>query len=150
MILDLIDDLGAWAWWIGGLVLLGLEILAPGNVFVWFGVAAIVVGAGALLLDPSWQTEFIAFAILALVLVVGGRRFFAGRSEAGEEPLLNERATRLVGRIFVLGEPIVEGTGRIKIDDSNWRIAGPDAPSGTRIRVTGADGSVLSVTRADG
>ena len=31
-----------------------------------------------------------------------------------------------------------------------WRIEGPDTPSGSRVRVTGVDGAVLSVARAEG
>jgi membrane protein implicated in regulation of membrane protease activity len=45
----------------------------------------------------------------------------------------------------VLTEPIVEGSGRVAIDDSIWQVRGPDAPAGTRVVVTGADGSVLTV-----
>ena len=149
MILAWIKALGPWAWWIAGLVLLGLEIAVPGNVLVWLGVAAVLTGALALGLDVGWQIELLVFAVLALVLVVVGRRFFARASAAGEEPLLNERATRLVGTVYVLTQPIVEGRGTIRVGDANWLIAGPDLPSGTRVRVTGHDGSVLQVVKAE-
>mgnify|MGYP006185886979 CR=1 FL=1 len=49
---------------------------------------------------------------------------------------------------FVLSEPIVEGRGRIRIDDSIWQVRGPDAPAGARVVVTGADGTILNVTMA--
>ncbi|HMN86004.1 MAG TPA: NfeD family protein, partial [Bauldia sp.] len=62
MILDWIRSLGPWTWVIVGIVLLGLEILAPGNVFVWMGLAALVVGALALGLDVAWQFELLIFA----------------------------------------------------------------------------------------
>lgn len=145
MILDFIDDLGAWAWWVGGAILLAVEILAPGNVFVWFGIAAVLTGTAALVADIAWQYQLIAFAVLSIGLVLVGRRYF-GRSGASEEPLLNERATRLIGQIYVLGEPIVGGNGRIRIDDTIWRLTGPDLPSGTRVRITGHDGAVLQAT----
>jgi len=145
MILDFIDDLGAWAWWVGGAILLAIEIIAPGNVFVWFGIAAVLTGTAALVTDIAWQYELLIFAVLAIVLVLIGRRYF-GRPGASEEPLLNERATRLVGRSYVLGEPIVGGIGRIRIDDTIWRLSGPDLPSGTRVRIVGHDGSLLQAT----
>ena len=150
MILAWIEALGPWAWWILGVVLLGLEIVAPGNIFVWLGIAGILTGILALGLDVGWQVELLVFAVLSLVLVVAGRRFFARAAAAGEEPLLNERATRLVGTVYVLAEPIVEGRGTIRVGDANWLVAGPDLPSGTRVRVTGHDGSVLSVERVEG
>ena len=149
MILDFINDLGAWAWWVGGAILLAVEIVAPGNVFVWFGIAAILTGAAALVTDIAWQWELVLFAVLSLVLVILGRSWF-GRPGASEEPLLNERATRIVGQSYVLGEPIVGGNGRIRIDDTVWRLTGPDLPSGSRIRITGHDGSVLTATLAEG
>ena len=150
MILEFLDDLGPWAWWVVGLVLLGLEIVVPGNVFIWFGIAGLLVGALALVVDIGWQSGLIIFAVLSLALVVTGRRFFARASESGEEPLLNERATRLVGKVYILEEPVVGGSGTIRVGDANWLIAGPDLPSGTRVRVTGHDGSVLTVARYDG
>jgi membrane protein implicated in regulation of membrane protease activity len=149
MILDFVNDLGAWAWWVGGAILLAIEIVAPGNVFVWFGIAAILTGAAALITDIAWQYELVLFAVLSLVLVLVGRSWF-GRPGASEEPLLNERAMRLVGRSYVLGDPIVAGSGRIRIDDTMWLLTGPDLPSGTRVRIVGHDGSVLRVTPADG
>ncbi|SDB03386.1 NfeD family protein [Bauldia litoralis] len=148
MILDLLDDLGPWAWWIAGLVLLGLEIILPGNVFVWFGIAAILTGAVALFADFGWQVDLILFAVLSLVLVIVGRRFFARRSRS-DEPMLNRRLDGMVGRQYVLPEPIVGGVGHVRVNDANWRVTGPDLPSGTRIKVVGHDGAVLRIDRID-
>jgi len=50
-----------------------------------------------------------------------------------------------IGRIFTLEEPIVGGNGRVRIDDSVWRISGPDLPSGARVRVASTDGAMLRV-----
>ena len=76
MILSLIEQLCAWSWWILGLLLLGVEIMAPGFVFIWFGLAALVVGGVALLTTIGWQTQLILFAVLSLVMVLIGRRVF--------------------------------------------------------------------------
>jgi membrane protein implicated in regulation of membrane protease activity len=148
MIGETIEWLGAWTWFIGGVLLLILEVLAPGTFFLWFGVAAIVTGIVAMIHDFGWQTELILFAVLAVVFVVVGRRYFSYDSTRSDQPLLNERAARLIGRDFILAEPIVGGTGKLRIDDSSWRIAGPDLPSGTRVRVTGHDGALLTVAAA--
>jgi membrane protein implicated in regulation of membrane protease activity len=145
---ETIEWLGAWTWFIGGVLLLILEVLAPGTFFLWFGVAAIVTGIVAMIHDFGWQTELILFAVLAIVFVVVGRRYFSYDSKRSDQPLLNERAARLIGRDFTLAEPIVGGTGKLRIEDSTWRIAGPDLPSGTRVRVTGHDGALLTVAAA--
>jgi inner membrane protein len=146
---EMIVQLGPWAWIIGGLVLLGIEILAPGNVFVWFGVAALITGGFVFITDYGWQVDAILFVVLAVVLVLVGRRYFAKRGAVSERPYLNQRAAGLVGRTAVLDEPIVAGHGRIRIDDTTWRVVGTDLPSGTRVRIASADGAVLSVTKAE-
>ncbi|MEX0852987.1 MAG: NfeD family protein [Bauldia sp.] len=148
MIVEGFRQLGPWGWWIAGLILLALELVVPGNVFVWFGVAAILTGALALVADVGWQVELLVFVVLAAVLVVVGRRLFARDSSPGEQPFLNDRARRLVGGTYVLTQPIVDGHGQIRIDDTNWRVTGADLPSGTKIRVAGADGAVLAVEKA--
>jgi membrane protein implicated in regulation of membrane protease activity len=83
-----------------------------------------------------------------VVLVIGGRRYFAKRAKAEGDSGLNQRAARLVGSTYLLVEPIVDGSGRIKVGDSTWGVSGPDTPAGTRVRVVGADGSILRVEPA--
>ena len=148
MILDVIRTLGGWSWWILGLVLLGIEVLLPGFFFLWFGVAAILIGVSALLIDWPWQLQVVGFVVLSAITALVGRHFAGTPSGDSADPQLNVRGDRLEGRTLVLSEPIVEGRGRVKIDDTIWQVRGPDAPAGARIRVVGAEGSVLTVTAA--
>jgi membrane protein implicated in regulation of membrane protease activity len=148
MIMNLVETLGGWSWWVLGLVLLGIEVLIPGFFFLWFGIAAILIGVSALLFDLSWQLQVVGFVVLSAITAVLGRRFAGTASGETADPLLNLRGDRLEGRTFILAEPIVEGRGRVKIDDTVWQVRGPDAPAGARIKVSGADGSVLIVTSA--
>jgi membrane protein implicated in regulation of membrane protease activity len=144
---DFFQQLGPWNWVLAGLLLLVLEIFVavPGSLFLFTGISALVVGASALLFDWGWQFQLIGFAALSLILVIGGRRYFAQRARTEGDQGLNERARRLVGSTYVLVEPIVDGTGRVKVGDSTWGVAGPDTPAGTRVKVVGADGSILRV-----
>jgi hypothetical protein len=145
MILDMIADLGVWTWFIIGFLLLGLEILAPGTFFLWFAIAAILVGLADLVIDLPWQIELLSFAVLSVVFVVLGRRYFAGNKQESDRPGLNERAYSLIGRTYTLEEPISEGAGRLRIHDTVWRIDGPDTPAGTKVKIIEADGSTLKV-----
>jgi membrane protein implicated in regulation of membrane protease activity len=147
MATEMIEMLGGWTWWVLGLVLLAVEVFAPGFFFLWFGVAAILIGVSALLFDWPWQLQVLGFVILSVIAALLGRRFSRSNMDS-EDPQLNLRAGRLSGRTFVLAEPIVEGRGRVHIDDTVWQIHGPDAPAGTRIVVTGADGAILRVEAA--
>ncbi len=149
----IIGHLGPWSWHILGLLLLGLEIIAPGTFFLWFGVSALIVGTLAIFVEMSWQVETVIFLVIAFVCLFAGRRYILRNLRGGEregEPGLNQRGSRYVGREFVLGEPIRQASGRLQIDDTVWRVTGPDLPQGTRVRVVEVDGTVLRVVAAEG
>lgn len=149
MIAEMLGDLGAWSWMILGFALLGLEILVPGVFLLWIGVAAIATGLLSLLLAQAgfwnWQVQVLVFLALSLAAVFAGRRIMTGSSSDTDEPLLNRRAEQLIGRTAALEEPIVEGYGRMRIGDTLWRVKGPDAPAGARVRVVGVEHSDLVV-----
>jgi membrane protein implicated in regulation of membrane protease activity len=148
MLQDFIDQVGDWVWIIGGMLLLGLEILASGTFFLWFGISAIVVGVVALLTDISWQFQVGIFAVLAVILLVVGRRYFKNRRQDAPEVIVNERASQLIGSTYVLTQPIINGTGRIRVGDTTWMVRGSDLPSGARVKVVAVDGSRLHVEAA--
>jgi inner membrane protein len=145
----LVSELGPWNWWVLGLILLGLEILAPGTIFLWFGVSAILVGTLALFVQMSWQVSLVIFLILSFVSLIVGRRLMSRLASETGDPGLNRRGSRYVGRVLVLIEPLSQGAGKLSIDDTVWRITGPDLPAGTRVRITGLDGARLTVEQAE-
>lgn len=152
MLQDATSSLGPWSWWILGLILLAAELAAPGVFLIWIGAAAIVVGALSLMFWDtafwSWQIQFLVFAVLAIAFALAGRRFYASRKETSDEPLLNRRGESLVGRTATLSEPITEGRGRIRLDDTWWSVMGPDLPAGTRVKVVASSGRDLTVVAA--
>ncbi|TWF55092.1 NfeD family protein [Neorhizobium alkalisoli] len=152
MIESLAANLGPWTWWIVGLVLLAAELAAPGVFLVWIGLAALIVGALSLALWDAalwtWQVQLLLFGVLSIALAIIGRRFYAGRNHSSDEPMLNRRGESLVGRTAILAEPIAEGRGRIRMDDTWWPVMGPDLPAGSRVRVTEAHGRDLRVEAA--
>jgi membrane protein implicated in regulation of membrane protease activity len=62
---------------------------------------------------------------------------------------LNQRGQQYTGRIFTLDQPIVNGVGKVEVDDSSWRVKGPDLPAGTHVQVVGVDGVVFVVESAE-
>ena len=143
-----IVSLGPWSWIIGGAILFALELAAPGAFMMWLGLAAALVGLLSFLIDWPWQAQGVAFAAFALASVPLWRRF-ARRTEPDEaQPFLNRRSEALVGRVFTLEKPIVDGVGTMRINDTIWRISGPDSPAGSRVRVAIANGADLRVEPA--
>jgi membrane protein implicated in regulation of membrane protease activity len=142
-------SLGAWNWFVLGVLLLAIEILTPGSFILWLGLAALVVGALAMAIDMSWQVQFALFAVLSVVAVLLWRRFRRRSDEMTDQPFLNRRPQGLVGTVYRLDKPIVNGSGSMRVGDTVWRIAGDDTPAGARVRVTRADGAQLFVERID-
>ena len=143
--LAIAESLGPWTWWVLGIVMLGLEMLLPGTYLMWFGLAALSVGTFALIVPTTWTVQLLMFAGLSVVAVIIGRVVMNRLRDNEEDSGLNDRGARYVGRTFRLHEPIVDGAGRLNIDDTIWRVRGPDIRAGEQVRVVGADSSTLLV-----
>lgn len=140
------STLGNWNWLIFGVVLMTLELVAPGVFLFWLGLAAFLVGLLSFVFSPSWELQFLMFAAFAATAVPLWRRIARSHSAVSKtNPFLNKRADALVGRVFTLEKPIVDGSGTVRIDDTVWRIAGPDAPAGSRVKIVRAEGASLTV-----
>lgn len=146
--IELFSNLGIWNWLILGVVLMGVETFAPGVFMLWLGIAAIVVGLLSFVIAWSWQTQIIAFAILSIAMVPLWRHFSKRNEKPTDKPFLNKRSQGLVGRVFTLEKPIVDGVGTVKVDDTIWRVSGSDAPAGSRVKIIHADGASLKVESA--
>jgi len=135
-----------WHWFVLGVVLVTVEMFVPGAFFLGMGVAAVIVGV-ALWLQTSLglEAQVLIFAVLSLASVAALRHFFKRRPIKSDQPLLNRRGQQYVGRQFTLAEPIVNGRGKIRVDDSTWKITGKDCDAGSTVMVTGVDGVVLVV-----
>lgn len=138
-------SLGAWNWLILAALFFALELAAPGIFFVWFGIAAAVVGGLALVFEFSWQLQLVLFAVISVVAVVAARKYLRTDDASPARPLLNRRAQQHVGRSYVVAEDISNGYGKVRVGDTLWRAEGPDVAAGTRVRVTRADGATLIV-----
>lgn len=145
--IDYLITLGAWNWLILGAVFLALELAAPGAFMLWLGLAALAVGLISFAVEWSWQAQLVTFAVLSLALIPVWRRFAPNVEQPSESPLLNRRAESYIGRTFTLENPIVDGVGRVHIDDTIWRVTGPDSSAGSQVRIMRVEGPNLFVER---
>ncbi len=138
-----------WHWWVLGLLLLVAEMLSPTGFFLlWIGAAAILVGAVSWAVPTlGWEVELVMFGVLSVASFFVWRRFRPA-AVATDQPSLNRRGQSYVGRTFTLASPIVNGVGKLHVDDSQWRISGADADAGTQVKVVAVDGATLKVERA--
>jgi inner membrane protein len=135
-----------WLWLIGGIVLLIAEVIAPGFFLMFIGAAAIATGLLSLLLPVGIPLQLAMFAILAVILVrVGGRRAYASKYDFSTDPLLNDRAGRLLGTVVTVVQPVDAHGGRVRVGDGEWSARGGPAAAGERVRIVDIDGNCLKV-----
>ena len=139
-----------WHWWMLGLALFVLEVFAPGSFFLWMGVSAFVVG-GALWMTPdmAWEWQALIFAVLSVASIIVWRIWSRKHQTPTDQPNLNRRGAQYVGRVFTLVEPIENGAGKIRADDTTWKVFGPDRAAGQKVRVTDLEGMILRVEAAE-
>ena len=136
-------------WWLIAAALLGiLELFIPGIFLIWMAAAAALTGMIAAVLPIALPFQLAIFGLLAMAAVLGGRRYYETNPVPSSDPLLNDRTARLIGQTVVVVTAIENGEGRVKVADSVWAARGPDAPAGSRMVITGADGSCLRVVPA--
>jgi len=148
--MELLSQIEPWHWWVLAVVFVILEIFSPAAFFLWMGVAAGLVGLIVLALPAlGWEYQMFAFAVFSVASIALSRRYLDLYPIKTDQPRLNRRGEQYIGRTFTLHEPVVNGFGKIKVDDTTWKIEGPDCPAGERVRVVGVDGVVLRVERFD-
>ncbi len=140
-----------WLWLALGIALLALEILAPSFVLAWPGLAAIAM-AGLVWLMPGLSGEVLVslFAILSIILLVGGRALMA-KADKNQQPTgLNSRVDALVGRTARVS--MVDGPqGKVEIDGIRWPATweGPPPDRNQHVIVVQAAGASVVVARKD-
>lgn len=142
-------DFGPFWWLAGALALAIAELIAPGFFLVFIAAGGAITGLMMLALpDLPPLAQVAVFAAATAISVGVGRRWYNRSPVSTEDPLLNDRAARLVGEIVEVTEPISAGAGRVRVGDGAWPARGPDAPIGTRVRVVGAASGELLVEPA--
>ena len=136
----------AWYWLIGAALLAITELAVPGVFLVWLAAAALLTGLATLATGVDLPAQLVMFGVSAIAMVLIGRQAYGRMAHVSSDPLLNDRAARLVGQIVTVVSPIVNGEGRIKVGDGVWTARGPDAPEGAQVRITGTQGGCLSVS----
>ena len=137
-----------WHWWIFAAILIILEVLLPTFYLLWTGIAAFIVGVIVWLIPSlAWEVQFVSFAILSVLSVVLWRNYAKKNPVISDEPLLNRRGEQYVGRVVTLKEPIVDGQGKVRLDDSTWKIHGEDGEIGTKIKIISVDNVIFQVEK---
>lgn len=139
-----------WYWWALAAMLLVFEMMLPGVVFLFLAIGAATAGLVLLVAsDLSLEFQLVIFAVVSVVSAVGLRRTLRRLQHIDGPPTtLNSRGEALVGQVFVLDAPILNGRGRIILGDGSWTVTGADMVKGSKVRVISVQGTELKVEPA--
>lgn len=140
-----------YGWWLLALVLIAAEMVAPGYFMLWIGIAAGVMGL-VTLVAPQIPAlgQAVLFGVFAIASCLVYWKFIRPLAEQrDDQPLLNRRGQRMVGRRVIVCEAIVNGRGKVRVGDGEWLAEGPDAPAGSEVEVVGVAGTTLRVRTHD-
>ena len=111
-----------WEWWVLiAISMLVLEIFLPGAVFIWPGLAAIVMAFIVAFTDFTWQTYSVIFSVLTMLFGFLARPMvlrLRAVTEEGEE--MNEEHSHIKGDVCQVIEPVNQIQGRVKHRDSSY------------------------------
>jgi membrane protein implicated in regulation of membrane protease activity len=143
-------DFVFWYWWVIGFILLVLEILTPGYFFMWMAASGFLTGAIVLLLPATGMNmQILIFSVLSVVAIIVWKFYGKRHPTESDQPLLNKRGVQYIGRVFNLYQPIKNGEGKIKVDDSIWKVHGEDCDINSRVKVIAIRGTVFDVEKVD-
>ena len=139
-----------WYWWVIGFILLVLEILTPGYFFMWMAASGFVTGVMVFLVPAaSMNVQILIFSVLSVVAIIVWKFYGKKHPTESDQPLLNKRGVQYIGRVFNLYQPIKNGEGKIKVDDSIWKVHGEDCNINTKVKVVAIRGTVFDVEKVD-
>ncbi len=137
-----------WYWWGLAFILLILEMLTPGFFFMWLAVSGFVTGFLVWLFPViGLNLQVLLFSVFSVLAITGWRFYGKKLSLETDQPLLNKRGAQYIGRVFSLYAPIENGQGKIKVDDTIWKVHGEDCDIHTKVKVTGVKGTVFEVEK---
>ena len=147
--MDFLTVLQPWHWLVFCFLILGMEALGAGGFLLGAAAAAALQALLFWLMpDMSWMFQLSCFGVGTLVFTIGWWVLFRKPGTNSDEPLLNDRAAQMVGRIVVLDQALPGGHGRVQIGDTKWKVrAGETLEAGTTVVVTGSEGMTLTVER---
>ncbi len=138
-----------WLWIYTGCALMLMELMVPGFIIFFFGLAAASVGAIGLFVGDaftsSWQVaSFSVFTVVYLVVVRQYlKKIFAGKTEVSGTDFCDE----YVGRNATVVKAIGQGLeGRILVGDAEWSaVADSPVAEGKTVKIVSRKNLTMKV-----
>lgn len=147
---EILTQLEFWHWLSVAVLLLIAEVLGAGGFLLGIAIGALVLGVlVAIFPTMSWQIQLVLFSVLSVSCTLIYWKRFRRLNNETDHPELNDRRARLVGSKAVLIDAIINGKGKVQIEDALWTVlSDEDLPAATVVEITGVRDMALVVKQA--
>lgn len=140
-----------WGWLTIGALLMLAEIVSPGFVIFFFGLAAATVALAVAFvpdLSATWQLALVS--VFSVAYLLGLRRLVKGvfRGDTERQRAIRDEYAGRVGRVVATIRPDVPG--RVLLGDAEWAaVAAERLEPGTEVKVTGRSNLTMTVKKVE-
>lgn len=136
-------------WFIGGIVLLILEMFIPGLVVLFFGFGAILTGILTALFDFSISWEIVIFIVSSLAFLALFRKYFMNRFDNKN---IEEELDDKIGQFATALDDVQPGyEGHVLYKEVPWKAKSKQVISkGENVKIIGIDNITLIVQPISG
>ncbi len=135
-----------WIWWGFGALLVVLEVVVSGTFLLWMGISAGVIGVLVYFAQNlAWEIQFVLFAVFSLASIFLSRKYL--QSTADEQSSLSTRGKLYIGMVVTVEESIVNGIGKVRVEDTVWRAQGDDIAAGARVKIMDIKSATFTVEK---
>jgi membrane protein implicated in regulation of membrane protease activity len=137
-----------WSWWVLAVCFMVAEMLIPAFFFLSMAIAGVITGLVVWIMPNLLaETQLLIFCLLSIISLIGWRKYGKKARIESDKPLLNKRGQQYIGRVFNLHEAIENGQGKVKVDDTIWKVRGADCDIDTKVRIVASHGTEFDVER---
>ena len=145
-------DFLPFIWLLAGVLLMGLELLTPGFVVIFFGIGAIITGLLSFIpgIRDSLLLQFLIWAGSSLLSLGLLRRFFT-KTFRGKE-ITDDGSDQYVGRTAEVVEAITQKkSGRVSFQGTTWKAItyDEDIAPGDTVEIMKKDNLTLIVSKRE-
>lgn len=139
------SEISSWDWAILAAIFAVIEMMTLSAMFLLFTAAAIIMAVVvAVMPDLQINHQLFLFSALMISSFAYWMKFSRGWGAKTDAPMLNNRLNQLIGRQVTLKASVIDGRGKVMLDDAPWVITGEDCEAGEKIEITGSEETMLT------
>ena len=141
-----------WHWLVGGLILIGLELVIPSFTIIWFGLGAVLVSI-ILAIFPGFSLplQILTWSVASLLFTVAWFRFFNPRTSRTFAGSSKGAVVGETGLVIRAAQPFAKGVVKFQLPllgADEWPcMADESLEVGDRVKVVDVEGHVMKVEK---